>query len=173
MLIQFFFVFPPFIFLTLTIVLNYLFSYSSPFFYFSLISAILIFFFSNSCSPWCHCRHWCPWCLWCLCHLDADSVKALIDSMLCLDPKKRITAGDALKHPWICQRERVASVMHRQVSTWRCIMYMKAIYNITNKQINWSYWVAATSHKLWHIFFQNWLHIQALGSKLAHFTFYV
>ena len=47
----------------------------------------------------------------------ADSVKALIDSMLCLDPKKRITAGDALKHPWICQRERVASVMHRQVSS--------------------------------------------------------
>lgn len=55
----------------------------------------------------------------------ADSVKALIDSMLCLDPKKRITAGDALKHPWICQRERVASVMHRQ-ETVECLKKFNA-----------------------------------------------
>lgn len=34
--------------------------------------------------------------------------------MLTVNPHKRITATDALKHPWIYQRERVASVVHRQ-----------------------------------------------------------
>ncbi|XP_046379248.2 calcium/calmodulin-dependent protein kinase type II delta chain-like isoform X6 [Haliotis rufescens] len=40
--------------------------------------------------------------------------KNLINSMLTVNPAKRITASEALKHPWICQRERVASVVHRQ-----------------------------------------------------------
>lgn len=40
--------------------------------------------------------------------------KNLINSMLTVNPAKRITATEALKHPWICQRERVASVVHRQ-----------------------------------------------------------
>ncbi|XP_070183126.1 calcium/calmodulin-dependent protein kinase type II delta chain-like isoform X2 [Littorina saxatilis] len=40
--------------------------------------------------------------------------KHLINSMLTVNPAKRITASEALKHPWICQRERVASVVHRQ-----------------------------------------------------------
>ncbi|PAV90280.1 hypothetical protein WR25_14284 [Diploscapter pachys] len=40
--------------------------------------------------------------------------KSLIDSMLTVNPKKRITAEQALKVPWICNRERVASAMHRQ-----------------------------------------------------------
>nr|QCI62401.1 Ca2+/calmodulin-dependent protein kinase II [Apolygus lucorum] len=40
--------------------------------------------------------------------------KNLINQMLTVNPSKRITAADALKHPWICQRERVASVVHRQ-----------------------------------------------------------
>jgi len=40
--------------------------------------------------------------------------KNLINSMLTVNPAKRITAGEALKHPWICQRERVASAVHRQ-----------------------------------------------------------
>ncbi|KAK0051072.1 CaM kinase II delta [Biomphalaria pfeifferi] len=40
--------------------------------------------------------------------------KNLINSMLCVNPAKRINASEALKHPWICQRERVASVVHRQ-----------------------------------------------------------
>ncbi|KAL7075961.1 hypothetical protein ACQ4LE_004201 [Meloidogyne hapla] len=34
--------------------------------------------------------------------------------MLTLNPKKRITAQEALKVPWICDRQRVASMMHRQ-----------------------------------------------------------
>ncbi|XP_076174067.1 calcium/calmodulin-dependent protein kinase II isoform X26 [Ptiloglossa arizonensis] len=40
--------------------------------------------------------------------------KNLINQMLTVNPSKRITAHEALKHPWICQRERVASVVHRQ-----------------------------------------------------------
>ncbi|XP_006615984.1 calcium/calmodulin-dependent protein kinase type II delta chain isoform X11 [Apis dorsata] len=40
--------------------------------------------------------------------------KNLINQMLTVNPSKRITASEALKHPWICQRERVASVVHRQ-----------------------------------------------------------
>jgi len=40
--------------------------------------------------------------------------KNLINQMLTVNPSKRIRAEEALKHPWICQRERVASVFHRQ-----------------------------------------------------------
>lgn len=40
--------------------------------------------------------------------------KNLINQMLTVNPFKRITAAEALKHPWIYQRERVASVVHRQ-----------------------------------------------------------
>lgn len=34
--------------------------------------------------------------------------------MLQVNPVVRITATEALKHPWICNRERVASTLHRQ-----------------------------------------------------------
>ncbi|XP_055305108.1 calcium/calmodulin-dependent protein kinase type II alpha chain-like [Sitodiplosis mosellana] len=40
--------------------------------------------------------------------------KNLINQMLTVNPFKRITAAEALKHPWIYQRERVASMVHRQ-----------------------------------------------------------
>lgn len=40
--------------------------------------------------------------------------KNLINMMLQVNPKARITAAEALKHPWICNRERVASTLHRQ-----------------------------------------------------------
>ncbi|XP_044736605.1 calcium/calmodulin-dependent protein kinase type II alpha chain isoform X9 [Chrysoperla carnea] len=40
--------------------------------------------------------------------------KNLINQMLTVNPGKRITAAEALKHPWIYQRERVASMVHRQ-----------------------------------------------------------
>uniref|UniRef100_A0AC35U7A7 Calcium/calmodulin-dependent protein kinase n=1 Tax=Rhabditophanes sp. KR3021 TaxID=114890 RepID=A0AC35U7A7_9BILA len=40
--------------------------------------------------------------------------KSLIDAMLTVNPKKRITADQALKVSWICNRERVASLVHRQ-----------------------------------------------------------
>lgn len=34
--------------------------------------------------------------------------------MLTTNPEERITAEEALKHPWICQAERVAGSAHRQ-----------------------------------------------------------
>ncbi|XP_070545093.1 calcium/calmodulin-dependent protein kinase type II delta chain-like isoform X18 [Ptychodera flava] len=40
--------------------------------------------------------------------------KNLINSMLQVIPSKRITAAEALQHPWIQNRERVASNLHRQ-----------------------------------------------------------
>jgi calcium/calmodulin-dependent protein kinase (CaM kinase) II len=43
-----------------------------------------------------------------------DEVKKLIDGMLTMDPDKRLTAEMALAHPWIRNRDKVASVMHRQ-----------------------------------------------------------
>ncbi|CAM2699742.1 unnamed protein product [Rotaria socialis] len=43
-----------------------------------------------------------------------SEAKRLIDSMLNINPSRRISATDALKHPWICQRERVAGTIHRQ-----------------------------------------------------------
>ncbi|XP_028397188.1 calcium/calmodulin-dependent protein kinase type II subunit delta-like isoform X2 [Dendronephthya gigantea] len=43
-----------------------------------------------------------------------DEAKALIDKMLTVNPEKRITSSEALKDPWILNRERVASKVHRQ-----------------------------------------------------------
>ncbi|XP_033097096.1 calcium/calmodulin-dependent protein kinase type II subunit delta-like isoform X4 [Anneissia japonica] len=40
--------------------------------------------------------------------------KDLINRMLTIDPNRRITASEALKHAWIANRERVASSVHRQ-----------------------------------------------------------
>ncbi|RNA37465.1 calcium calmodulin-dependent kinase type II alpha chain isoform X8 [Brachionus plicatilis] len=40
--------------------------------------------------------------------------KNLINSMLTVNPAKRISASEALRHPWICNREKFASVVHRQ-----------------------------------------------------------
>uniref|UniRef100_A0A8C2THQ4 calcium/calmodulin-dependent protein kinase n=1 Tax=Coturnix japonica TaxID=93934 RepID=A0A8C2THQ4_COTJA len=40
--------------------------------------------------------------------------KNLINQMLTINPAKRITADQALKHPWVCHRATVASCMHRQ-----------------------------------------------------------
>ncbi|XP_059098054.1 calcium/calmodulin-dependent protein kinase type II delta chain-like isoform X7 [Tigriopus californicus] len=40
--------------------------------------------------------------------------KNLINQMLTVNPQKRIKSEEALKHPWICNRDRVASVVHRQ-----------------------------------------------------------
>ncbi|KXJ26352.1 calcium/calmodulin-dependent protein kinase type II delta chain [Exaiptasia diaphana] len=42
--------------------------------------------------------------------------KDLINKMLVTDPRRRITAAEALKHPWIVNRERIASTVHRQTT---------------------------------------------------------
>ncbi|XP_044039190.1 calcium/calmodulin-dependent protein kinase type II delta 1 chain isoform X6 [Siniperca chuatsi] len=51
--------------------------------------------------------------------------KDLINKMLTINPAKRVTATDALKHPWICQRSTVASMMHRQ-ETVECLKKFNA-----------------------------------------------
>uniref|UniRef100_A0AAY4EUP9 calcium/calmodulin-dependent protein kinase n=1 Tax=Denticeps clupeoides TaxID=299321 RepID=A0AAY4EUP9_9TELE len=51
--------------------------------------------------------------------------KDLINKMLTINPTKRITAAEALKHPWICQRSTVASMMHRQ-ETVECLKKFNA-----------------------------------------------
>ncbi|XP_075335773.1 calcium/calmodulin-dependent protein kinase type II subunit gamma isoform X15 [Odontesthes bonariensis] len=51
--------------------------------------------------------------------------KNLINQMLTINPAKRITSDQALKHPWICQRSTVASMMHRQ-ETVECLRKFNA-----------------------------------------------
>uniref|UniRef100_A0A8K9UQ91 calcium/calmodulin-dependent protein kinase n=1 Tax=Oncorhynchus mykiss TaxID=8022 RepID=A0A8K9UQ91_ONCMY len=51
--------------------------------------------------------------------------KDLINKMLTINPAKRITTAEALKHPWICQRSTVASMMHRQ-ETVECLKKFNA-----------------------------------------------
>ncbi|XP_048089048.1 calcium/calmodulin-dependent protein kinase (CaM kinase) II gamma 1 isoform X4 [Alosa alosa] len=51
--------------------------------------------------------------------------KNLINQMLTINPAKRITAEQALTHPWVCQRSTVASMMHRQ-ETVECLRKFNA-----------------------------------------------
>uniref|UniRef100_A0A8C9T604 calcium/calmodulin-dependent protein kinase n=1 Tax=Scleropages formosus TaxID=113540 RepID=A0A8C9T604_SCLFO len=53
--------------------------------------------------------------------------KNLINQMLTINPAKRITAQEALKHPW--QRSTVASMMHRQ-ETVECLKKFNARRNV-------------------------------------------
>uniref|UniRef100_A0A8C1TY04 calcium/calmodulin-dependent protein kinase n=1 Tax=Cyprinus carpio TaxID=7962 RepID=A0A8C1TY04_CYPCA len=52
--------------------------------------------------------------------------KNLINQMLTINPAKRITADQALKHPWVCQRSTVASMIHRQ-ETVECLRKFNAL----------------------------------------------
>ncbi|KAI1905400.1 hypothetical protein AGOR_G00015790 [Albula goreensis] len=51
--------------------------------------------------------------------------KNLINQMLTINPAKRISAQEALRHPWVCQRSTVASMMHRQ-ETVECLKKFNA-----------------------------------------------
>lgn len=66
--------------------------------------------------------------------------------MLTVNPGKRITAAEALKHPWICQRERVASVVHRQ-ETVDCLKKFNA-----RRKLKVSYIHSIHKHKFQFIF---------------------
>ena len=58
--------------------------------------------------------------------LVSREVKQLIDSMLELDPTKRITASNALRHPWVSNRDKVAQAVHRQV------IFLEVLSNMTS-----------------------------------------
>uniref|UniRef100_A0A4W5M3X0 calcium/calmodulin-dependent protein kinase n=1 Tax=Hucho hucho TaxID=62062 RepID=A0A4W5M3X0_9TELE len=61
--------------------------------------------------------------------------KNLINQMLTINPAKRITAQEALKHPWVCQRSTVASMMHRQ-ETVECLKKFNARRKLKTPQTN-------------------------------------
>uniref|UniRef100_A0A915IY13 Protein kinase domain-containing protein n=1 Tax=Romanomermis culicivorax TaxID=13658 RepID=A0A915IY13_ROMCU len=83
--------------------------------------------------------------------------KNLINSLLCVNPKKRINAEQALRHPWVCQRERVASLMHRQ-DTVDCLRKFNARRKLkqVNKTLNVLHQDLVTSLKNNQQFY-NWL----------------
>uniref|UniRef100_A0AAQ6AM73 calcium/calmodulin-dependent protein kinase n=1 Tax=Amphiprion ocellaris TaxID=80972 RepID=A0AAQ6AM73_AMPOC len=59
--------------------------------------------------------------------------KNLINQMLTINPAKRITAEQALKHPWVCHRSTVASMMHRQ-ETVECLRKFNARRKLKESQ---------------------------------------
>uniref|UniRef100_A0A5G2QS23 calcium/calmodulin-dependent protein kinase n=1 Tax=Sus scrofa TaxID=9823 RepID=A0A5G2QS23_PIG len=63
--------------------------------------------------------------------------KDLINKMLTINPAKRITASEALKHPWICQRSTVASMMHRQ-ETVDCLKKFNARRKLKVRNVTFS-----------------------------------
>uniref|UniRef100_A0A3B3Y6G6 calcium/calmodulin-dependent protein kinase n=1 Tax=Poecilia mexicana TaxID=48701 RepID=A0A3B3Y6G6_9TELE len=62
--------------------------------------------------------------------------KNLINQMLTINPAKRITAQEALKHPWVCQRSTVASMMHRQ-ETVECLKKFNARRKLKFDLVSW------------------------------------
>uniref|UniRef100_A0A8D0D239 calcium/calmodulin-dependent protein kinase n=1 Tax=Sander lucioperca TaxID=283035 RepID=A0A8D0D239_SANLU len=74
--------------------------------------------------------------------------KDLINKMLTINPAKRVTATDALKHPWICQRSTVASMMHRQ-ETVECLKKFNARRKLKVSG-NRSYYTRRTIVKMLH-----------------------
>ena len=52
--------------------------------------------------------------------------KNLIDQMMSVDPGKRITAKEALNHPWISQREEVASHRERKETIHKLKTFLSA-----------------------------------------------
>ena len=54
-------------------------------------------------------------------NLVSREAKNLIDIMLDTDPVKRVTATQALRHPWIANKEKIAQSVHRQVKILRFI----------------------------------------------------
>uniref|UniRef100_A0A3P9N963 calcium/calmodulin-dependent protein kinase n=1 Tax=Poecilia reticulata TaxID=8081 RepID=A0A3P9N963_POERE len=64
--------------------------------------------------------------------------KNLINQMLTINPAKRITAQEALKHPWVCQRSTVASMMHRQ-ETVECLKKFNARRKLKGAELTPNY----------------------------------
>uniref|UniRef100_A0A672NFU5 calcium/calmodulin-dependent protein kinase n=1 Tax=Sinocyclocheilus grahami TaxID=75366 RepID=A0A672NFU5_SINGR len=79
--------------------------------------------------------------------------KNLINQMLTINPAKRITADQALKHPWVCQRSTVASMVHRQ-ETVECLRKFNARRKLKHK-----------SHNKCHIFPPNCLSVSVGGAS--------
>uniref|UniRef100_A0A8C7XG51 calcium/calmodulin-dependent protein kinase n=1 Tax=Oryzias sinensis TaxID=183150 RepID=A0A8C7XG51_9TELE len=70
--------------------------------------------------------------------------KDLINKMLTINPAKRITAAEALKHPWISHRSTVASCMHRQ-ETVECLKKFNARRKLKVRPFSFSVSIYFTS----------------------------
>ncbi|KAI3365114.1 hypothetical protein L3Q82_010224 [Scortum barcoo] len=70
--------------------------------------------------------------------------KNLINQMLTINPAKRITAEQALKHPWVCHRSTVASMMHRQ-ETVECLRKFNARRKLKGAILSPPCWCPETS----------------------------
>uniref|UniRef100_A0A8C3V5T0 calcium/calmodulin-dependent protein kinase n=1 Tax=Catharus ustulatus TaxID=91951 RepID=A0A8C3V5T0_CATUS len=71
--------------------------------------------------------------------------KNLINQMLTINPAKRITAHEALKHPWVCQRSTVASMMHRQ-ETVECLKKFNARRKLKVRGLVWKVWARDSAY---------------------------
>uniref|UniRef100_A0A8C3RXR5 calcium/calmodulin-dependent protein kinase n=1 Tax=Chelydra serpentina TaxID=8475 RepID=A0A8C3RXR5_CHESE len=88
--------------------------------------------------------------------------KNLINQMLTINPAKRITAHEALKHPWVCQRSTVASMMHRQ-ETVECLKKFNARRKLKGAILTTMLATRNFSGKS-----SAWLRVAATGSPAAH-----
>uniref|UniRef100_H2T1I5 calcium/calmodulin-dependent protein kinase n=1 Tax=Takifugu rubripes TaxID=31033 RepID=H2T1I5_TAKRU len=94
--------------------------------------------------------------------------KDLINKMLTINPSKRITAAEALKHPWISHRSTVASCMHRQ-ETVECLKKFNARRKLKGAILttmlatrNFSgEFSSCLQEEKSHIFPVNWNHLRA------------
>uniref|UniRef100_A0A8P4FZL5 calcium/calmodulin-dependent protein kinase n=1 Tax=Dicentrarchus labrax TaxID=13489 RepID=A0A8P4FZL5_DICLA len=75
--------------------------------------------------------------------------KNLINQMLTINPAKRITADQAIKHPWVCQRSTVASMMHRQ-ETVECLRKFNARRKLKGAILTTMLVSRNFSGELWH-----------------------
>uniref|UniRef100_A0A671TEB8 calcium/calmodulin-dependent protein kinase n=1 Tax=Sinocyclocheilus anshuiensis TaxID=1608454 RepID=A0A671TEB8_9TELE len=87
--------------------------------------------------------------------------KNLINQMLTINPAKRITADQALKHPWVCQRSTVASMVHRQ-ETVECLRKFNARRKL---KPSWNKACGITYHNKCHIFPPNCLSVSVGGAS--------
>uniref|UniRef100_A0A672LYU8 calcium/calmodulin-dependent protein kinase n=1 Tax=Sinocyclocheilus grahami TaxID=75366 RepID=A0A672LYU8_SINGR len=74
--------------------------------------------------------------------------KNLINQMLTINPAKRIMAQEALKHPWVCQRSTVASMMHRQ-ETVECLKKFNARRKLKESSDSSNTTIEDEDHKLY------------------------
>uniref|UniRef100_A0A3Q3WQR0 calcium/calmodulin-dependent protein kinase n=1 Tax=Mola mola TaxID=94237 RepID=A0A3Q3WQR0_MOLML len=92
--------------------------------------------------------------------------KNLINQMLTINPAKRITAQEALKHPWVCQRSTVASMMHRQ-ETVECLKKFNA-----RRKLKVCSRIHSLPHLLLQLFFSLFAHVlHSIHVYLCHALF--
>uniref|UniRef100_A0A8C9W6M2 calcium/calmodulin-dependent protein kinase n=1 Tax=Scleropages formosus TaxID=113540 RepID=A0A8C9W6M2_SCLFO len=104
--------------------------------------------------------------------------KDLINKMLTINPAKRITASEALKHPWISHRSTVASCMHRQetveclkkFNARRKLKVLRSIMNIMNCTVRNSRCHGLTHFPAWYWVARRRLYWAGIGDRWINLT---